>query len=190
MFACRFTLVFAATLLAVQLAQAADAPKRKPGLWELKTSTTAAQGQVMTFQQCIDASTDDLLRSQGQEAAKERCSKNDIRVSGNSVSFESVCKIQNTTATTSGRFSGSFDSAYRGEMTTRYVPPMMGMSEARTTMEARWIGPCKAGQKPGDMIMPGLGNINTHDMMRGSAQTQEMMKNNPQMQEMIKQYQK
>ncbi len=40
------------------------------------------------------------------------------------------------------------------------------MKEARSTLEAKWLGACKAGQKPGDVIMPGGGKLNTDDMMK------------------------
>lgn len=180
----------AAVLLTASIAHAADAPRRKAGLWEITTSSSAAPGTPTTMQQCIDARTDDLMQRQGQEMSKEKCSRNDIRVSGDSVSFDSVCSFQGTTASTKGRFTGRFDSAYRGDMVTTYQPPMMGMKEARTTIEARWVGPCKPGQKPGDIIMPGMGSTNMNDMMRGNTELQEMMKNNPQMQEMMKRMQK
>ena len=48
-------------------------------------------------------------------------------------------------------FSG--DTAYRMDMLSTYNPPMMGMKEARTTVEAKWLGACKPGQKPGDVTM-------------------------------------
>lgn len=183
-----------ALALAVALCAAgtarADAPKRKPGLWEMNTSSSAAPGQITTMQQCIDARSDDLMQRQGADMSKEKCSKNDIRASGDSVAFESVCRFEGTTATTRGRFTGRFDSAYRGDMTTTYDPPMMGMREARTTIEARWVGPCRPGQKPGDIVMPGMGSTNMNEMMRGNAEMREMMKDNPQMQEMMKRLQK
>lgn len=37
-----------------------------------------------------------------------------------------------------------------------YRPPLEGMSEVTMTMNARWIGPCKPGQKPGDVDIPGM----------------------------------
>ena len=45
--------------------------------------------------------------------------------------------------------------------------------------EARWLGPCKAGQKPGDVIMPGMQKFNMQEMM-----------NDPQVREMMKRQQK
>lgn len=174
-------------LLTITAAQAGNAPKRKPGLWEISTTNSAAPGANTTFQQCIDAATDDLVQRRGQEMAQQKCSKQDFRVSGNTVTFESVCMHGNTVATTSGTFSGQFDSAYRGEMTTRFEPPMRGVRESRTSIAARWLGACQPGQRPGDMIMPGMGGANINDMMRGNPQMEEMMRNNPQMREMVRQ---
>jgi hypothetical protein len=34
-------------------------------------------------------------------------------------------------------------------------------------MEAKWIGPCKADQKPGDMVMSNGMKMNVLDMMSG-----------------------
>jgi hypothetical protein len=43
------------------------------------------------------------------------------------------------------------------------------------TQEARWLGPCKPGQKPGDIIMPGVGKLNMEELMN-DPQVKEMMK--------------
>jgi hypothetical protein len=32
------------------------------------------------------------------------------------------------------------------------------------TITAKWLGPCEAGQKPGDLILPGGMKINLRDM--------------------------
>ena len=37
-------------------------------------------------------------------------------------------------------------------------------------LEAKWLGPCKPGQKPGDIVMPGLkgagGQMNLQELMK------------------------
>ena len=33
-----------------------------------------------------------------------------------------------------------------------------------TTIEAKWLGACKADQKPGDIVMPGGMKMNIKDM--------------------------
>lgn len=152
---------------------AADLPKRKPGLWEINTRM-AGMPAMGPIQQCIDQKTDDLLQ---QQARKEQpnCSVLEVRPSGNQVTVNSVCKIQGSTATTDAVFVGSFDSAYKGDMHTRFSPPLQGTSESKMSLEARWLGPCKPGQKPGDVIMPNAGTVNVNEMMK-DPKIQELMK--------------
>jgi len=154
-------------------ALAADTPKRKSGLWEIN-SKMEGMPSMGAMQQCIDQNTDDLMQ---QRAKKEKpdCSVMDVKPQGNKVTMHSVCKLEGTTATTDAVFIGAFDSAYKGDMKTRYNPPMHGVSESKMTMEAKWLGPCKPGQKPGDVIMPNMKNMNMNEMMK-DPKIQEMMK--------------
>jgi len=150
-------------LSSLSLAAPADVPHRKPGLWEVKMQVPGMP-QPMVSQQCIDEKTDDLMQSQGQ--AKQQCSKNVMRRDGDKVIAESACKFDGTTATTTAVFTGDFSRSYRGEIATTYSPPMQGMKSSKQTMEAKWLGACKPGQKPGDVIMPGMGSMNIQDMMK------------------------
>ena len=158
-------------------ALSADMPKRKAGLWEINMRMEGAPG-MGPMQQCIDQNTDNLMQQKAKDY-KQDCSVMDIKPSGNKVTIHSVCKMEGSTATTDGVFEGSFDSNYKGTMKTRFSPPMHGMSESNMTQEARWLGPCKAGQKPGDVIMPNMGGMNINEMMK-----------DPKMQEMMRQQQK
>jgi hypothetical protein len=164
-------LALSATLASTALA--ADLPKRKPGLWEINTRMDGVPN-MGAMHQCIDRNTDNLLQ---QEATKHKqdCSVLDIKPSGNKVVIHSVCKMEGTTVTTDGVFEGAFDSSYKGRMKIRYTPPMQGMSESNLTQEARWVGACKPGQKPGDVIMPNMGGFNINEMMK-DPKIQEMMK--------------
>ena len=38
--------------------------------------------------------------------------------------------------------------------------------ETAMTVEAKWLGPCKPGQKPGDIVMPGGFKLNVTDMQK------------------------
>ena len=154
-------------------AVAAEMPKRKAGLWEINTRMEGMPG-MGPMQQCIDQTTDDLMQ---QRAKKDKpdCSVMDIKPQGNKVTIHSVCKMDGTTATTDATFVGAFDSSYKGDMNTRFSPPMHGMSESKMTIEAKWLGACKAGQKPGDVIMPNMHGMNMNEMMK-DPKIQEMMK--------------
>lgn len=179
-----YTLFCKTTLLTIGLsagfataALAADLPKRKPGLWEINMRVEGAPG-MGPMQQCIDQNTDNLMQQRADER-KPDCSVMDVKTSGNKVTMHSVCKMEGTTVTTDGVFEGAFDSGYKGTLKSRFNPPMHGMSESSMTQEARWLGPCKPGQKPGDVIMPqGMGpggTINMNEMMK-DPKIQEMMR--------------
>ena len=136
----------------VAAAASSDAPQRKSGLWEMKMSGGQMPGG-MTMQQCVDQKSDDISKMQ---EPKSNCTKNVVRREGDKIVAESVCKMQGTTATTRTVFTGKFDSAYKAEIRSTYDPPMHGMRESASTIEAKWLGPCRAGQKAGDIVMPGM----------------------------------
>jgi hypothetical protein len=52
-------------------------------------------------------------------------------------------------------------------------------------VDARWIGPCKPGQKPGDVAVEGMGGMNMNEVMNADPrQMKEMMQKMQQMQQM------
>lgn len=161
----RLVLVTLALALSSSSLFATDMPSRKPGLWEVKMHASGMP-QPMVSQQCIDEKTDDLMQQRGQQQVRQQCSKNTAHKEGNRMIVESVCKIDQTTAMTKAVFSGDFKSNYRGEINTTYTPPMHGMATSKQTLEAKWLGACKPGQKPGDVIMQGMGGMNIEEMMK------------------------
>jgi hypothetical protein len=163
----RAVLVLCPLLLATGLATAADAPARKSGLWEMTNNMQGPMAMTQTMQQCIDEKTDKLTEQNGMQEAQKHCSKNEVSRSGNKVVSDSVCKFEGTTATTHAEFTGDFGSSYRGDIKTTYNPPMQGMAGMQMTISAKWLGPCKPGQKPGDVIMPGGMKFNAADMQKG-----------------------
>ena len=141
-------------------ALALDLPKRKSGLWDVKISRASAKRPPQTFQMCIDQNTDDIALQMGESFSRQACSKQQIRREGNRIVGDSVCKIGETTATSHTVVSGDFDHTYRGEIHTKYSPPLMGTSENLMLIEGKWAGPCQPDQQPGDMIMPNGMKIN------------------------------
>ena len=161
-------LLIAVLLMAGSAAAASfEPPKRKSGLWEMKITSPQARGQ--TVQQCIDEKTDDLMKKQMTENRQMQCSKNEMRREGDKIVAESVCKIQNSTATTRAVFTGDFNSAYKADIKSTYEPPIGNMKSAASTIEAKWLGPFKAGQKPGDVVVPGMPKTNMMDEMKKGA---------------------
>ncbi len=159
--------LFVFALVTTSLAGAAlagDMPKRKSGLWEINMRLNGSPG-MGPMQQCIDQNTDNLMQQKAKDS-KQNCSVMDVKTSGSKVIIHSVCKMDGSTATTDGVFEGAFDSSYKGTMKTQFSPPMHGMSESSMALDARWLGPCKPGQKPGDVIMPNMGGVNITEMMK------------------------
>jgi len=132
---------------------AQDAPKRKSGLWEISMTMPQMPGPMVS-RQCVDQKTDDLGR-QPSRGGPENCSKKSVRREGASVIVESVCQVEGSTATSRGVFTGDFASSYKGDMTTRFVPPMNGMAESKMSFQGRLTGPCAPGQKPGEVAVQG-----------------------------------
>jgi hypothetical protein len=147
-------------------APANDFVQRKAGLWEIKTSNTMMGGMTITLHQCTDASTDLMVQRQGEQMSDQNCAKHDISRSGNRVTIKSVCTADGTTVTSVGSFTGDFETAYAGQIESRFEPPMQGLGSMTISMEGRWLGACKPGQEPGNVEMPGMGGFNLGEMMK------------------------
>jgi hypothetical protein len=166
--------------LGVMQDAAGQAPKRKPGLWQQSVSGSGMPTQTMSM--CIDEKTDDLMASGANQ--RQNCEQQSLRREGTSYVFESVCRSQGTTVRTRGRFTGEFNTRYAGELHSTFEPPLQGMRESTQNIEARWIGPCKPGQKPGDVAMEGMGGMNVQDMMNADPKKmKEMMQQMQRMQQ-------
>ena len=140
---------------------AGDLPARKAGLWQL--TTTLSSGHTMSMQQCTDAQADEALQSHFASLPQRSCSKRGVQKSADKITINSVCTIGGRTTTSHVVVTGSFDSAYTVAMTTesKGVPTPRNM-----TMTAKWLGPCAAGQKPGDVVLPNGKTINVIEMQR------------------------
>jgi hypothetical protein len=139
-------------------AAALDLPSRKAGLWEVKMIPETTQATPPSMYMCIDAATDKLL--QEKFSGHESCSKHDVSKSGGMIVIDSICKFGNVPATTRAVFEGDFDSSYTAKISTT----MEGGDKMNMTMKATWQGPCKPGQKGGDVEMPGGIKLNVLDM--------------------------
>ena len=154
-------------------ALAIDLPARKAGLWELKMNLAGHNAAMPTFQHCIDAATDKEMMMQGGSGRGQKCSKQDVQRAGDTITIDSVCDIGNgATATSHAVVSGDFNSAYTVKVNSKRqggpaVPGMPG--ETNMTIEAKWLGACKADQKPGDVIMANGMKVNVRDAQKAGA---------------------
>jgi hypothetical protein len=161
--------IIAASFALAGPATALDMPPRKAGLWDMKMTMEGSGMPSHSSQHCIDAETDKMMGAMGGQMGKDMCSKQDIQRKGSTMTIDAVCKIGSTTTTSRTVITGSFDSAYTMKVTSKMdgAPagsPATAGGQTNMTIEAKWLGACKADQKPGDMMMgPGL-KMNIRDM--------------------------
>jgi hypothetical protein len=146
---------------------AADLPSRKPGLWQVKTRIENSNAPGREVRQCIDAATDQMTQSSAGPFAAAACPERAVQRSENSIVIDSSCTVGGKPATAHAVVAGSFDSAYT--MTVTAQSGVFPGGKMIMTMEGKWLGPCAADQKPGDIIMGNGIKINIPEMMKRSA---------------------
>jgi hypothetical protein len=163
--------VIALALLMAAASTAAELPTRKAGLWEIKTTSDDGSAPPQVMQQCIDAATDKQMNQQFGASAGVICSKNDIKKSGSTIVADATCNFAGATTTTHAVYTGDFNSAYTAKVTTtieggaaKTMPGLAGPKNS--TMEAKWLGVCKPGQKPGDIVTAEGMKLNIFDLSK------------------------
>src|SRR5215471_10096325 len=145
-------------------APAVELPVRKAGLWEMKMVRTGGSLPEMTMQHCTDATTDKQM-STSFSPGKETCAKQDIQKTATGYVSDTVCSIAGMTITSHAEITGDFNSAYTVKSTAHSEGgPANIARDSTSTIEAKWLGACKADQKPGDIVMPGGMKMNIGDL--------------------------
>ena len=122
-------------------------PLRKAGLWDVKVDHEGGRMPGVAVQQCTSEAVDREFTSDFAPSAKQNCSKADVQKTATDYVMDSVCTLGGTT--------GDFDSAYTVKVAARSKGGKFGDRNSKITIAAKWVGPCKEGQKPGDVVMPG-----------------------------------
>ena len=161
------TAMLLASATACGAAQAADFPARKPGLWQVNMTMPGGPMPPQQMKMCIDRNTDSEMQRLGMNASQGMCSKPDITRSGNTVTINSVCKMAQTQASTHAVSQFTGDTAYHTDVTTKFDPPLAGHAQQMMAQDAKWISPCPADMKPGDVVMPNGMKMNMKQMMGG-----------------------
>jgi hypothetical protein len=146
-------------------ARAVELPVRKPGLWEMKVLRAGAQTPDMTMQHCTDETTDKEMSTAVSPMSKDVCSRQDIQKTATGYVSDSVCGVAGMSITSHAEITGDFNSAYTVKTTSHSERAPAGVPrDSATTIEAKWLGACKADQKPGDIVMPGGIKMNIKDL--------------------------
>jgi hypothetical protein len=139
-------------LFSTASASAAEFPARKPGLWEI----TITGPHSVKVRQCSDAASDQAMAQAGIGLPGD-CAKHDVQQSGGTITIDSVCRTAGKTTTSHIVITGSLDRKYT--MTVASQAPGTSV-RGPMTLYAEWLGPCRADQKPGDVIMPNGTKVN------------------------------
>jgi hypothetical protein len=155
----------AASLLVLSPAAfAEDLPTRKAGLWEMKITRLGGSVPEMTMQHCTDPTTDKEMNNSVSPLAKQICTRQDIKKTATGYVTDSVCSVAGVSMTTHAEISGDFNSGYTVTSVSHSDKGPTGKPlDATTKIEAKWMGDCKPGQKPGDILMPGGFKLNVKD---------------------------
>jgi hypothetical protein len=158
-----------AVLLAglVMPALAQDYPKLKAGLWEMERAATNPANHPDRMTMCLDDSVQKEMFSMGSGAMQGMCSKHDFKLSGNRGTGDFVCDIGGSRMRSKSTMVLDGNTGYRTEIHTTYDPPFMGQNESTTVLTARYVGACKQGQRPGDIVLPNGQTMNMRDAMAG-----------------------
>ena len=165
----RIMLAASAILAGASIAAAAtiDLPARKAGQWEMKmTPKTKGAAPQMTTQLCLDAASDKALMAQGL-AMSTGCTSQQSRDGSGNLVIDATCDIGGRKNKSHSVVSGDFQSHYTIDIVSDSEggnPALPKHSEM--TQEAKWLGACQQGMKPGDMMLPGGRIMNLLGMMK------------------------
>jgi Protein of unknown function (DUF3617) len=155
---------FILTLFCAAPAFAAEELSRKPGLWEVKTSIDSASATARVVQQCIDGATDAMLQSVAGPFNPAACEGRDVQHAGGATTIDFKCNVAGKPATAHTVVSGSLDNAYT--MTVTAQSEGLPNGKMVMTMDGKWLGPCNADQKPGDVVLANGMKINLPEIQK------------------------
>jgi hypothetical protein len=127
-------------------------PHRKPGMWQTTINMPGMPGGGISTSMCTDAATEARYSALApQQNPGSQCSKMTVHSVPGGWDTEGECVMRGKTS--------HFKASARGDMSSAYGMDVSMQEEGRPAqtmhMDAKWTGPCPAGRKPGDMVMPG-----------------------------------
>lgn len=137
-------------------------PPRKAGLWEtsmeMPTGARGGAAGTMSFQQCVDSSTDDAAqRRQFSPDPGARCTTSNVRTGGGGYEADYQCDTNGSKVSGHVKMSGDLSSRYTLTNTMRPDAAGGGSAVERTvTIVAQHKGACPADMKPGESRMAGM----------------------------------
>ncbi len=143
----KLTVIFTAALVimgygagALQAADEAQIPKRKPGLWEI---VTVAPVSGMTKNKVCIGEDDNMVVP---ENAGD-CSEPEVTRLNEGLTVTVTCVSKQGKQVISTSFTGDFDTRYHATAKTTFDPPIGGIPHMGVKLDGKYLGPCEDAAK-------------------------------------------
>lgn len=147
-------------LLSTCLAQTADPPPQKEGLWSIhRESSRPGKGKSQSTETlCRNHDYDKFIQEKSRNAPG--CKITSATLSNGVYTVEKQCEV-NESVVKSKETSTYKDDEVVTETHATYTPPLMGLTEITQTMDQKYVGACPEGAKPGDVTFANGKKLNT-----------------------------
>jgi hypothetical protein len=159
------TVALSVSVGGVLAASAAELPVRRPGLWEIRIKLTGGAAPTAMMRHCTDPATDREMVTLFNPLAPPPCKQNEVQKQGDNYTIDATCRADDKTFTLHSDVTGDFNNAYTVVTETKIQEtPDSEPYVSNMTLEGKYAGSCKSGQKPGDVVMAGGMKVNVKDM--------------------------
>lgn len=133
----------------VTSASAVELPTQKPGLWQMTVKGSQMPGGARTYKICQDAASLAKARASAELHLKHDCtSTSSVRKVGDTWISDADCKMSGMHIVSHSVTTMHGDDLYHAEITSTMDSPK-GKKTSKTTVDNKWLGACKPGQKVG-----------------------------------------
>lgn len=149
--------LFAALVPAASsLAQTDDRPTRKPGWWEQQMVISGPTPEPIrqTMHICTDAAVDKVQSPLGVNMGGSSCPAVKVGRTAGGWTISGSCDTGTMKVSADAVATGDFNDRYHVDAEVKMDPPPAPQAaDVKVAMDARWVGECPAGKKPGDIEM-------------------------------------
>ena len=135
---------------AMATASAVELPTQKPGLWQMTVKSAGMPGGSRSFQMCEDSAFIAAGRASAEARLKKDCTAaSSLRKVGDAWVADSECTMSGIHIVNHSVTTMHGDELYHTEATSTTNTANGAKKTDTMTMDNKWLGACKAGQKVG-----------------------------------------
>lgn len=143
---------------AIAAGDQASLPKRKPGLWELKSTMDEGLGpRENTMKMCIDATMEENTVNASIAEHRASCEKYEIKTTAAGMTVDAACTYSGRHVTSLTEMSGDFSSAFSVKISTTTSDEKASTAQSvvvtRTiTQDGKFLSESCGDLKPGEAM--------------------------------------